>query len=402
MSSVPQEPLTAAALRLLPGLVALRRALHRAPETGLRLPRTQRTVLDALDGLPLTVTTGRALSSVVATLDGGRPGRTILLRGDMDALPQQEETGLEFASEVPGVMHACGHDLHTTMLVGAARLLAERRAELPGRVVFMFQPGEEKGGGARHMIDEGVLETADGAGVEGAFALHVSTRFETGTVHLRPGPSFAAADLLRITVRGRGGHASAPYLALDPVPVACEIVQALQTMVTRTAHVFDPVVLTVARIAAGTTTNIIPETAELDGTFRTLTPQARKLMRENVTRVARHVAAAHGATAEVDLEEGYPPVVNDAGFTAAAHTAADALLGTDRVHHLPEPVMGAEDFSYVLERVPGTMAYLGTRPPGTPPEGTPDIHSNRVVFDEDAMAVGSAVHAAVALDFLGG
>ncbi|WP_282794470.1 M20 family metallopeptidase [Streptomyces sp. CC224B] len=402
MSSVPQEPLTAAARRLLPGLVALRRALHRAPETGLHLPRTRRTVLDALDGLPLTVTTGRALSSVVATLDGGRPGRTVLLRGDMDALPQQEETGLEFASEVPGVMHACGHDLHTTMLVGAARLLAERRAELPGRVVFMFQPGEEKGGGARHMIDEGVLETSGGAGVEGAFALHVSTRFASGTVHLRPGPSFAAADLLRITVRGRGGHASAPYLALDPVPVACEIVQALQTMVTRTVHVFDPVVLTVARIAAGTTTNIIPETAELHGTFRTLTPRARRLVRENVTRVARHVAAAHGATAEVELEEGYPPVVNDAGFAAAARAAAGDLLGADRVHHLPEPVMGAEDFSYVLERVPGAMAFLGARPPGTPSEGAPDIHSNRVVFDEDAMAVGSAVHAAVALDFLGG
>ncbi|MFF1378935.1 M20 family metallopeptidase [Streptomyces sp. NPDC058308] len=395
------DDLLDAARRLLPGLVDLRRALHRAPELGLRLPATQRTVLTALDGLPLTRATGRQLDSVTATLDGARPGPTILLRADMDALPQQEDSGLDFASQVPGAMHACGHDLHTAMLVGAARLLAERRELLAGRVVFMFQPGEEWGGGAARMIDEGILDAGvEGGAVEAAFALHVMTRMEPGTVHLRPGPAFAASDMLHVTVRGRGGHASAPHLALDPIPVACEIVQALQAMVTRTVSVFDPAVVTVARIDAGTTTNIIPETAEIRGTCRTLTPATRTAVRDGITRVAHHVAAAHGATAEVELVEGYPPVRNDPAFTAQVTDTATGLLGPGRVHHLPDPIMGAEDFSYVLERVPGTMALLGARPRGAPPGPVPDCHSNRVVFDETVLAEGSALHAAVALSHL--
>lgn len=390
------EGLLAEARTALPGIVALRRRIHRRPETGTHLPHTQQAVLEALDGLGLDLATGSNLSSVTARLEGARPGPTVLLRADMDALPMDEETGLDFASTVPGAMHACGHDTHTAMLVGAARLLAARRALLAGRVVLMFQPAEESGGGARHMMDEGVLETPDG-GVAAAFALHVTTRFESGTLHLRPGPTFAASDGLHVTVRGRGGHASTPHRALDPVPVACEIVQALQAMVTRTVDVFDPAVVTVASIHAGTTSNVIPETAEIRGTFRTLTPATRQLVREGVTRVAHHVAAAHGAKAEVTLVEGYPPVVNDPARTADLHDAAAALLGPGRVHHLAEPFMGAEDFSYVLQRVPGAMAFLGACPPGVPPAQAPDCHSNRVVFEEDAMAVGAAVHAAVAL-----
>ncbi|MEW2418144.1 M20 family metallopeptidase [Streptomyces sp. NPDC046866] len=387
---------------LLPDLIAVRRAVHRHPEVGPHLPHTQEQVLAALAGLPLTLAPGRGLSSLTATLDGARPGPTILLRADMDALPLGEETGLEYASRLPGAMHACGHDLHTAMLVGACRLLSGRRHELAGRVVFMFQPAEESGGGAARMIDEGVLDTADGKGVDAAFAMHVTTRFESGTVHLRHGPTYAAADQIHITVRGRGGHAAAPHRALDPVPVACAIVGALQTMVTRSVNVFDPAVVTIARIAAGTTTNVIPETAELHGTFRTLTPATREAVRTGIERTARHVAAAYGAEAEVVLTEGYPPLLNDPDFTAAVHRAATALLGAEAVHDLPDPVMGAEDFSYVLQRVPGTMAVLGARPAGLPAEGTPDCHSNRVVFDEAAMATGTALHAAVALGHLTG
>ncbi|MFJ4776211.1 M20 family metallopeptidase [Streptomyces sp. NPDC088762] len=390
--------LLAEAHALLPETVALRRKIHRHPEVGSDLPRTQRTVLDALAGLGLEVTTGSRLSSVTAVLEGGRPGPAVLLRADMDALPMQETTGLPFASQVTGAMHACGHDTHTAMLVTAARLLAARRAELAGRVVFMFQPAEESGGGAQHMIEEGVLESADGEGVREAYALHIMTRFESGTVHLRPGPTFAASDQLHVIVRGRGGHASTPHRVLDPVPVACEIVQALQTMVTRTVDVFDPAVVTVASVHAGTTTNVIPETAELHGTFRTLTPATRARVREGIDRVARHVAAAHGAEAEVTLIEGYPPVVNDLARTTAFRDTATALLGADRVHHLADPIMGAEDFSYVLQQVPGAMAFLGARPPGSPPESTPDCHSNRVVFDERALATGAALYAAAALD----
>lgn len=385
---------------LLPEMTTWRRTLHGAPEVGLDLPHTQRTILDALAELPLTVATGSNLSSVTATLDGARPGRTIVLRADMDALPLTETTGLEYASRLPGVMHACGHDLHTAMLLGACHLLVTRADALPGRVVFMFQPGEEGGGGAARMIDEGLLETPEHSGADAAFAMHVTTRFEAGTVHLRPGPVYAAADLIHITVTGRGGHASAPHLALDPIPIACQIVTALQTMVTRTVNVFDPAVVTIARIEGGTTTNVIPATAHLHGTFRTLSPEVREAVRARIERVAHHVAEAHGAHAEVTLTEGYPPVRNDPDFTALAHQAATDLLGTGPVHHLTEPVMAAEDFAYVLERVPGALAVLGARPPGTPADGAPDCHSDEVVFDEETMATGAALHAAVALRHL--
>ncbi|MEU9033999.1 M20 family metallopeptidase [Streptomyces sp. NPDC048352] len=395
---MPEEDgLLAEARRLLPDVIGLRRALHREPERGRHLPRTQERVLEALQGLPLHVTTGTRLSSVTAVLEGTRPGRTVLLRADMDALPLHENTGLGFASRIPGAMHACGHDLHTAMLVGAAHLLSARREELAGRVVFMFQPAEESDGGAADMIEEGVLTTPDGQGVDAAFALHVTTRFRAGTLHLRPGPMFAASDRIHLTVRGRGGHASAPHLALDPIPVACEIVQALQGFVTRTVNVFDPAVVTIARIEAGTTTNIIPATAELHGTFRTLTPDTRRRVRAGIERVARHVCAAHGAEAAVELYEGYPPLHNDPVFTAAVGQAVAARLRQGIVHALAEPVMGAEDFAYVLERVPGAMAFLGAGPPPPPSRNLPDMHSDRVVFDEDAMITGIAAHAAVAL-----
>ncbi|MBB4893701.1 hippurate hydrolase [Streptomyces olivoverticillatus] len=394
--------LLAEAQALLPGIVAIRREIHRRPEVGTHLPQTQRTILRALDGLGLTVRLGERLSSVTAVLEGARPGRTILLRADMDALPQQEATGLDFASEVPGVMHACGHDAHVAMLIGAARLLAARRDRLAGRVVLMFQPAEELGGGALQMIEEGVLG-GDGPGtapVDGAFALHINSRHESGTLHLRPGTQYAAADTLHITVRGRGGHAAAPHKALDPIPVACEIVQALQTMVARTIGVFDPAIVTIGRISAGRAYNIIPETAELTGTYRTLSEDGRRTVREGIARVAHGVAAAHGMTADVHLPEGYPAVRNDPAFAAAVHRAATALLGPGRVHEPSWPTMGGEDGSYVLRRVPGAMAFLGACPPDRSPGTAPDNHSDRVVYDERALATGTAVHCTVAQAFL--
>ncbi|GHG62150.1 M20 metallopeptidase family protein [Streptomyces griseocarneus] len=401
--ATPPSHLLAEAHRLLPGVIAVRRAIHRTPETGIHLPQTQKTVLRALAGLGLTVSVGEGLSSVVAVLEGAAPGRTVLLRADMDALPQQEDTGLEFASQREGVMHACGHDTHTAMLVGAARLLAARRQRLAGRVVFMFQPGEEFGGGAQLMLEEGVLGDAEEApAVDGAFALHIAARYEAGTVHLRPGPQFAAADVLRITVRGRSGHAAAPHKVLDPVPVACEIVQALQTMMTRTVSVFDPAVLTITSVSAGSTSNVVPETAVLSGTYRTFTDTSRQVVRDGIMRVAHGVASAHGAVADVELIDGYPAVHNDPRFTAHVRRAAATVVGPARVHELPHPTMGGEDFSYVLRRVPGAMAFLGACPPDRSPATAPDNHSNHVVYEESAMAVGTAVHAAVAEAFLSG
>jgi amidohydrolase len=402
---VPDHSLLLEARDVLPDVVRLRRRLHARPEIGLHLPFTQDEVLAALDDLPVTIATGSSTSSVVATLEGPRPGPTMLLRGDMDALPMPEDTGLPFASDVEGAMHACGHDTHVAMLAGAARLLAARREQLAGRVVLMFQPGEEGHHGARFMLEEGLLDVgplADGSPspVSGAFALHITSLFPSGTINLRGGTMMASSDTMRIVVRGRGGHASAPHQALDPIPVACEIVQAIQTMVTRRIDVFDPAVVTVGHITAGTTTNVIPETAEILGTIRAVSERTRRRVHDGVRRVAEGVAAAHEAATEVEVELGYPVTVNDLGYAGFASQVAAELLGPAKVTAMPSPVMGAEDFSYVLQEVPGAMAFLGATPPGVDPRQAAPNHSNRVLFDEQAMLTGIAVYAQVALAHL--
>jgi amidohydrolase len=377
--------------------IDLRRRLHRHPEIGLQLPQTQATILEAFAELPVEVTTGKALSSVVAVLRGARPGPTYLLRADMDALQVHEDTGLPFASEVPGAMHACGHDTHVAMLLGAARLLAERRDELTGQVVFMLQPGEEGLHGARYMLEEGLLEVAPEAPVSGAFAMHTISNMVSGSVNVRPGPMMAAADQWRMTVRGRGGHASMPHSAADPVPVAAEIVLALQSMVTRRVDVFDPAVVTVAHIEAGSRDNVIPDSVFLEGTIRTLSPERRRAVVEAVQRVATHVAAAHEMTLEWEHTAGYPVTVNDARVAAQVLDTAAELLGERATSLMTAPVMGAEDFSYVLQRVPGAMAFLGACPPGLEPESAPANHSNLVVFDEEPLPAGVALYAQMAL-----
>jgi len=382
--------------------IDLRRRLHRQPEIGLHLPRTQEMVLDAFADLPVEITTGTTTSSVVAVLRGARPGPTYLLRGDMDALPVHEDTGLPFASENPGAMHACGHDTHVAMLLGAARLLAERRDELTGQVVFMVQPGEEGFHGARYMLEEGLLDAVQGVPVSGAFALHISSTLDSGSVHVRPGPMMAAADQWRMVVRGRGGHASEPHAAADPIPVAAEIVLALQSMVTRRVDVFDPAVVTVAHIEAGSTNNVIPDTAFLEGTIRTLSAHRRADVVAAVRRVATHIGAAHGLEVEFHHEEGYPVTVNDPGAAAAVLEAAGELLGERASRLAPAPLMGAEDFSYVLQRVPGAMAWLGACPPGLDPETAPPNHSNVVVFDEEPLPAGVALYAQMAMRALAG
>ena len=391
-----------AAREILPEVTALRRRLHRVPEVGLELPRTQALVLDAVRGLGLDPIPGVAVGSVVATIEGTGRGPTILLRADMDGLSLTEDTGLEFSSEHDGRMHACGHDTHVAMLLGAARLLIDERASWPGRVLLMFQPGEEGFHGARFMLEEGLLDRSGGERPSGAFALHISTLYETGTIDVRPGPMLASGDTLRITVRGRGGHASTPHTALDPITVAAEIVLALQLMVTRRVDAFDPAVVTIAQVVAGTTTNIIPETAFLGGTMRTVSEARRVAVRADVRRVCEGIAAAHGAVVEVEIEPGYPVTVNDDAFTELVIAVARDVVGEDATRLLPAPIMGSEDFSYVLQQVPGAMAFVGARPPDADPATAPMNHSNRVVFDESAMAAGIATYVGVARRFLSG
>src|SRR5215470_14064939 len=299
---------------IAPELTALRRAIHREPEIGLNLPGTQRKVLAALDGLPLEISLGTALSSVTAVLRGagGGDGPVVLLRGDMDALPVAERTGLDYASQTEGVMHACGHDLHVAMLAGAARLLAARQRDLPGTVVFMFQPGEEGHAGARLMIAEGVLDAA-GQRPVAAYALHVaSSELPAGVCSTRPGSMLAAAEILEVTVLGHGGHGSQPHLAADPIPVACEMVTALQTLVTRKFDVFDPVVITVGSFHAGTTDNVIPDDARFMATARSFSRESRSALAELVPRLIGDIARGHGLTAEAVYAAEYPVTVNDA------------------------------------------------------------------------------------------
>jgi amidohydrolase len=381
-------------------IAELRHAIHREPEIGLHLPKTQRKVLDALAGLPLEISTGQGLSSVTAVLRGGQsrgPGPVVLLRGDMDALPVTEETQLPYASAIPGVMHACGHDLHTAMLAGAARLLCARQAEIDGTVIFMFQPGEEGCAGARDMIAEGVLDAA-GPRPVAAYGLHVtSSRLPCGMFSTRPGPMLAAADQITVTVHGRGGHASQPHLAADPIPAACEMVLALQTMVTRKFDVFDPVVITVGSFQAGTTDNVIGDQARFLATARSYSAKSRKALAELVPRLIRGIASAHGLGVDVEYAAEYPVTVNDAAEAAFAVDTIVAAFGPERGETAQFPITGAEDFSFVLAEVPGAFVFLGACPPGRDPETAPTNHSAVAVFDDAALAEGTTLYAELAL-----
>ncbi len=393
-STLPPEAtgLLDEAKALEPRLVDLRRRIHQEPELGLETPATRQKILDEIADLELDVALHEETSGLVATLRGGQPGRRVLLRGDMDALPMREETGLAFASRHEGRMHACGHDAHVAMLAGAARLLAGRRDSLPGEVLFMFQPGEELSGGAEIMLREGMPR------FDAAFALHVSPQIRTGRVASRPGAMMASFDDFEIEVRGRGGHASMPSDCIDPIPIAAEIILALQSFVTRQIPATDPGVLTVSQVHGGTTNNVIPDVVRLTGTMRALSDRTRAMMIEALPRITEGIATTHQAKAVVEIQGGYPVVMNDPEFEAFARETAAELLGERGPVVLPSAVMGAEDFSYVLHEAPGAMMLLGVRGPDA--EDPAPCHSSCMTLDEDAMAIGAALHATVATRFL--
>src|SRR5882724_6845157 len=339
---------------LLPAAVTLRRRIHAKPELGLDLPLTTAAVLDELRGLDVGIARGSSTSGLIVTLTGtgrgAQVGRTILLRGDMDALPMPEDTGLDYASEFPGRMHACGHDSHTAMLVQAVHLLHRHKEELAGTVKFMFQPGEEGYGGAKLMIEDGLIDAAPKP--DAAFALHIWPNSRAGAIIGKPGPMLASVDVWTITIKGSGGHASMPHNAVDPIPVAFEIGQALQTMVTRRIDAFDPVVVTCTKVTAGTSNNVIPESVEMVGTLRATSEAARERAQEGIRRVAANLAAAHLCAADVEIRRGYPVTVNDPAFVDFARAVASDLLGAENYIDRPAPIMAAEDFSYVLQRMP--------------------------------------------------
>jgi amidohydrolase len=381
-------------------LAELRKELHRDPEIGLDLPRTQEKVLRELDGLGLEVSTGSATTSVTAVLRGGARDdaepRTVLLRADMDALPVAEETGLDFAS-TNGAMHACGHDLHTASLIGGARLLAQHRERLRGDVVFMFQPGEEGWDGAGVMLQEGVLD-ASGRRVDAAYGTHVfSNTFPAYQFASRPGPLMAASHGLFVTVRGRGGHGSAPHRTRDPIAATAEMITALQTMVTRRFDVFDPVVVTVGIIEGGTSRNIIPDTARFEATVRRFSEANAVRLREGIHDTLRGVAQAHGVEVDIEYDDEYPLTVNDAAEVEFAADVVREVLGTDRYDDLADPITGSEDFSRVLAAVPGAFVFIGATLPGHDPETAPSNHSPRADFDPGVLPDVAAIYAELAV-----
>ncbi|MBN8808158.1 MAG: amidohydrolase [Sphingomonas sp.] len=388
---------TAAGEAELADIVALRRAIHADPEIGNQCPRTTAKLRAALEGLPLEIHTSTSTTGFVAILRGGGDnGRTVLLRGDMDALPMPEETGLDFASQVPNAMHACGHDSHCSMLVGAARALCARKDKLPGTIVFMFQPGEEGHHGARFMIEDGLLDIER---PDAAFALHIDPNTRAGGIRTRPGPLLASTDALNFTIKGAGGHAAMPHDCLDPIPVAAEIVTALSTFIARQIPATDPAVLSITRIEAGSAYNIVPSEVKMIGTLRTLSAATREKARAGLTRVAEHVALAHGLTAEVRIDEGYPVTMCDPRAVDLLHEVSEAVE-PDQWLPMATPIMGGEDFSYVLREVPGAMAFIGVAPDGSDPATNPPLHNTRMTIEESVMAKGVAMHCAFAERFL--
>ena len=371
-------------------IVDFRRTLHRRPELSGAEHETARRVAERLAALGLDVRTGVYDTGVVGTLDGGRPGPTLLLRADMDALPIQEETGLDFASENEGVMHACGHDLHTSSLLGTAMILARHREEVHGQVRFCFQPHEERiPGGAKFMIDEGLLDAMDGTPApEAAFGQHVKPSLPPGTLGVRSGGFMASADEVFVTVEGEGGHAANPHEAVDPTYVASEIVGALQSLISRRCPPGVPSVLTIGRLVADGATNVIPETARLEGTFRAMDEEWRFRAHDLFRTLVHRTAEAHGATAEVEVREGYPALYNHETPTTLVQEATREYVGPERTVEADRWFAG-EDFAYVLRECPGTFYQLGVG-------SEHGLHTSRFNPDEEALRTGTGFMAYLA------
>ncbi len=369
-------------------IVALRRDIHREPELGFDTVKTAEKVLAALEGLPLDIQIRVAENGIVATLEGAGAGPTIGLRADMDALPIHEETGLPFASETDGKMHACGHDGHTSMLVGAAHALCGMRDRLNGTVKFFFQPAEEGGGGGKVMVEEGAVE-----GVDSIFALHLWPGLPFGTVASKAGPIMAAADSFEMEIKGTGGHGAMPHLAADAIVIAAQIVTALQTVVSREVDPVQPAVLTVGEIGAGTAFNIIPETARVAGTVRTIDPELREKIPQRMEEISQGIAGGMRANVTLNYNFSYPVTRNDPASAKLALGVATELFGETSTLEAEHPSMGGEDFAFMLEKVPGAYVWLGVG-------DVSGLHTPQFAFDEEILPRGSALLTALAMEAL--
>jgi amidohydrolase len=406
-----QQQIDTAAARVEPSVIATRRDIHEHPELGNREVRTAKLVSDRLRALDIEVQEKVAHTGVIGLLKGGRPGKVVALRADMDALPVTEQVDLPFASKVRttyngqevGVMHACGHDAHVAILLGVAEVLAGMREQIPGTVKFIFQPAEEgppqgEQGGAELMVKEGAL---DNPKVDAIFGLHVTSRFAAGEIGYRPEGMMAAVDSFRIVVRGKQTHGAYPWLGVDPIVVASQIVLGLQTIPSRQLdNTIAPSIVTVGAIHGGVRSNIIPDEVEMIGTIRALDAKMREEIHTRIKRTAESIASAAGATAGVTITTGYPITYNDPALTERSVPSLRRAAGSDNVK-LVNAVLGAEDFSFFQQKVPGLFFWIGTRPRNQTPEQAPSNHSPLFYVDESGLLLGVKALAGVAVDFLG-
>ncbi len=376
-------------------LVEIRRYFHSIPELGLKENKTASRIAEILGEWGLDVHQGDGKTGVVGLLRGGKPGKTIAIRADIDALPIQEQTGLEFASTHPGVMHACGHDGHITIALGAAKVLSALKSELAGNVKFIFQPAEEGPGGAELMIEEGVLK---GPEVDAVLGLHIWPEIDSGSIGITRGPIMAAADRFDIKIIGVGGHGAVPHKAIDPLLIASKVVTTLQNLVSREVDPLEAAVISVCSFNAGTAFNIIPATAELSGTVRTFSLEARENIAKRIEGVVKGITTALKAEYEFKYHYWYPPTINDDGFTDFFKGVAEEIIGKKAVQELARPSMGAEDFSFYLQNVPGTYFFLGTR---NEEKGiNKPIHHPEYTIDEDVLSVGVELFCAAVYKYL--
>ncbi|GAK71387.1 putative amidohydrolase [Agrobacterium rubi TR3 = NBRC 13261] len=376
----------------MPDVKAIRHHLHRTPEIGLSEFKTSDFIAAKLEEMGYEVTRGLAGTGIVATLRNGESGRSVGIRADIDALPIHEETGADYASQNPGVMHACGHDGHTAMLLGAAKIIAERR-NFDGTLHLIFQPAEENFGGARIMIEDGLFERFP---CDAVFALHNDPGLPFGHFVLRDGPIMAAVDECKITVNGYGGHGAEPQSALDPIVAGASIIMALQTIVSRNIHPMTPTVVTVGAFHAGIASNVIPETAEMLLTIRSFDPQARDELEKRIRLIAEGQAASYGMRVTLDYQRGYNPTVNHTRETDYVTDLATRFAGADKVVEMPRPTMGAEDFAYMLEKRPGAYFFLGSKRT----DNDPPLHHPKYDFNDDILPIGTAFWVELAEDYL--